>query len=100
MPDDQIKNTNVMNRLRGKNWYVVFQQRKMDNEDKILSELKFEIRGVWQQDIPVVIKKWLRREKIKGWMMGPSWNYEGDRLVFRTVSKVAYAIITESLYQE
>ncbi|KKM65842.1 hypothetical protein LCGC14_1487130, partial [marine sediment metagenome] len=46
MPDDQIKNTKLMNCTRGKNWHVVFQMRDKKNEDKILSELKFELRGV------------------------------------------------------
>ncbi|KKK93419.1 hypothetical protein LCGC14_2693050, partial [marine sediment metagenome] len=79
---------------------VVFQMRDKKNEDKILSELKFELRGVWTQDLPFSIKNWLRRNKIKGFIMPPSWEYEKGNLVFRTVTKVAHALITESLYQE
>ena len=59
---------------RMKNWHIVFQQRDKKNEDKVLSELKFELRGVWAQDLPFSIKNYLRREKIKGWIMPPSWN--------------------------
>jgi len=98
--DNVIKNTKLMNCTRGKNWHVVFQMRDKKNEDKILSELKFELRGVWTQDLPFSIKNWLRRNKIKGFIMPPSWEYEKGNLVFRTVTKVAHALITESLYQE
>jgi len=84
--------------MRAKSWHVNFQE--VNERDKVIEEHKFEMHGVWKEDVEKAVVNNIVRLGIVGWKQ--KWNidcaWDTDSLCLTAGQRNGKAFVTESLF--